>query len=63
MSNIDQMIAFENGELDDDDILVLFSELIKSGTINHLQGHYGRNAAHMIEAGYLDWNGNILVDI
>ena len=43
-----------------DQILELFSNLIKTGKINHLQGTYGRTAKSLIESGYLDHDGNIL---
>lgn len=49
--NIDQIIAYEQGELDDDEAVELFQSLIDDGTAWTLQGHYGRTAAALIDAG------------
>lgn len=49
---IDQIIAYEQGELDDDATIELFQGLIDSGLAWQLQGHYGRTAAALIDAGY-----------
>ena len=52
MDQIDQIIAYENGELDNDETISLFQSLIDSGLAWQLQGSYGRQAARLIEAGY-----------
>lgn len=52
MSQIDKIIAYEQGELDETDTIALFQELINSGLCWQLQGHYGRTAQALIEAGY-----------
>ena len=62
-SEVDLIIAFENGELNDNEVLELFAELIKSGNCWHLQGFYGRTAQSFIDAGYIDRKGNILKDV
>ena len=51
MLMIDKIIAYENGELDNDDCIALFQELIDSGLVWTLQGHYGRTATQLIEQG------------
>lgn len=48
---VDQIIAFENGELELEEVYDLFQRLIDDGTVWHLQGSYGRAAAQLIEAG------------
>jgi hypothetical protein len=52
MDQLDKMIAFEQGELDDDGVIELFQDLINSGLAWKLQGFYGRTAANLIENGY-----------
>lgn len=55
-----EMMAYEEGELDSTEIVQLFSKLIKSGMAWQLQGVYGRQAMTLINSGYLDKEGNIL---
>lgn len=63
MPDIEKIMRYESGEMDDDEIVYFFSDLIKSGVINHLQGHYGRTAGNMIANGWIDLHGNVLIDI
>ena len=51
MDNIGQIIAYENGELDEQETVELFQGLINSGLAWSLQGHYGRTAKALIDAG------------
>ena len=59
MDLTDKIIDFECGLLDDTGVLELFAELISSGTAWKLQGSYGRTALALIDAGYIDTDGNI----
>jgi len=56
---IDKIIAYESGELDNQGILELFSDLIKTGKAWSLQGHYGRTAKHFIENQLISSEGVI----
>jgi hypothetical protein len=59
MDITDKIIAYECGDIDDTGILQLFSELISNGMAWTLQGSYGRTASALIDAGYIDTDGNI----
>lgn len=59
MDQVDQIIAYESGELTDQEIVYLFADLVKSGMAWSLQGHYGRTAHLLIREGYIDFEGNV----
>jgi hypothetical protein len=48
---VDRIMAYEHGDMDQEDTLRFFQELIDTGLAWRLQGHYGRTAARLIEAG------------
>ena len=50
-TQLDRMISYECGTLCDTEAIKLFQELIDSGLVWKLQGHYGRTATHLVEAG------------
>ncbi len=52
MSIADKIFAYEDGTLNEEDMIPFFQELIDSGLAWTLQGHYGRTAAALIEAGH-----------
>lgn len=50
---IDNLIAYESGDLDDDNTIAFFQHLVDTGMAWSLQGHYGRMAEALIDAGYV----------
>jgi hypothetical protein len=48
---IDKLIAYENGELDDIATIILFQELVDSGIVWHLNNHYAKKAMNLIDEG------------
>lgn len=51
MDQVDKIIAYESGELNEEETIELFQELVNSGLAWQLQGHYGRTAMDLINAG------------
>lgn len=55
---VGQIIAFESGEMDEDETIDFFQQLIDTGLAWTLQGSYGRAAAALIEAGHCTPKGH-----
>ena len=47
MPNIDDIIAWESGEMDSDREVEFFTQLVATGVVWHLQGCYQRRAAQL----------------
>jgi len=47
------LAAYENDELDDQETVELFDQLVATGFIYELQGSYRRQAMRLIEAGLI----------
>jgi len=52
MDQVEKIIAYENGELSEQEIVDLFQELIDSGLAWKFQGHHGRVAKTLLNNGY-----------
>ena len=50
--NVDDIIDYENGDMDWDRLVDFFQNLIDTGMAWTLQGVYGRMAQSLIEEGY-----------
>tara|TARA_A100001391_G_scaffold99416_2_gene66080 strand:+ start:59 stop:238 length:180 start_codon:yes stop_codon:yes gene_type:complete len=53
----ERIVEYEKGELNNDQTIQLFQELLDSGIVWDLQGHYGRLAYQLIEAGLITADG------
>lgn len=53
MDQIDKIIAYEQGELSEKEMIELFQSLVDTGLAWSLQGHYGRTATQLINAGII----------
>jgi hypothetical protein len=54
MSLVEKIMRYEQGEMSEDEVLELFQQLINDGSVWLLQGHYGRMAHSLIEAGMVE---------
>jgi len=50
---VDQLIAYEEGQITGDEEIAFFEQLVETGTCWQLQGHYQRMAATLMEAGLI----------
>lgn len=50
-NSVDFIIGYEAGALGEEEVVEGFQQLIDSGIVWSLQGHYGRTAATLINAG------------
>ena len=57
MDVTDKIIAYESGDLDEQETLELFQHLLDTGIIHHLQGSYQRAAGSMLNAGLISFRG------
>jgi hypothetical protein len=46
---VDKIIRYESGQMNEDETIQFFQELIDTGLVWSLQGHYGRTANNLIE--------------
>ena len=51
MADVVDIMAFEEGELDEDQTVQMFQEMIDDGSVWSFQGSYGRTAMDLIESG------------
>ena len=50
--SITKIVQYENEELNDEETIELFQELINTGLAWQLQGSYGRMAVQLLEEGF-----------
>ena len=53
MRLVDQLIAYEEGQITQDEEVAFFEHLVETGACWQLAGHYQRVAATLIEAGLI----------
>ena len=57
--NINTLMAYESGELNDAETINFFADLVKTKMAWSLQGSYGRMASAMIDAGFISPEGEV----
>jgi len=50
---LDKIMAYEQGEMEEEEVIEFFQELVNSGLAWQLQGSYGRTAVAMIDEGLI----------
>ena len=45
--------AYEQGDLNDEETVVFFQEMLDTGLVWKLQGHYGRTASRLLDEGLI----------
>lgn len=59
MDLLDQIMAYENDELDVLDEIKLMAKLVQNGMAWTLQGHYGRFANRLIKMEFINHKGEL----
>ena len=54
MDTVSQIMAYENGEMEEPEMIAFFQFLLDSGMIYSLQGSYQRTAQQLIDAGLIE---------
>ena len=62
MPSVDDIIRYEQGEMEDTEVIEFFAGMIKTGTCWELQGSYGRTASALISRGFINEKGEINQD-
>jgi len=57
-SIVDKMISYEGGEMNDEETIAFFQELLDRRLINSLQGTYQQIAALLMELGHIEQRGS-----
>ena len=58
MDLVSKIMDYEDGQMDDDEVIAFFQELIDTGVINSLQGSYQRQAQNLIRQGLVSAKGH-----
>ena len=58
MDRVDKIISFEDGSMENEDVIIFIQELIDDGSAFTLQGIYGRIALSLIRSGLCHHKGN-----
>jgi len=53
-SIVDKMMLYEGGDMNEEETVEFFQELLDRRLINSLQGHYQRTAELLLELGHID---------
>ena len=57
---VDRIIRYEDGQMEWSEVVEFFQDLISSGFILNLQGHYQRTAQMLLDTGEISYRVNTL---
>tara|TARA_B100001113_G_C21059777_1_gene600607 strand:+ start:733 stop:933 length:201 start_codon:yes stop_codon:yes gene_type:complete len=60
MDLVSMIDAYENGDTNLEQEILLYAELVRTGKAWTLQGHYGRVAMEMIDLEFISKDGRVL---
>ena len=55
---VEHIIRYEEGGMTEEETIDFFQELVNTGLAWNLQGHYGRTATELIDAGLVSTGGS-----
>jgi len=55
MDMVGDIVAYENGEMGEEEVIDFFQRLLDTGMVYHLQGSYQRTATALLDAGKLTY--------
>jgi|TARA_R110000796_G_scaffold149487_1_gene266298 hypothetical protein len=53
MTLSEKLAAYECGKMTEEETIVLFQEMLDTGVVWDLQGHYGRTAGYLLDLGVI----------
>ena len=53
MTLTEKMVAYEKGDLTEQQTIAFFQEMLDTGLVWKLQGHYGRTASRLLDEGLI----------
>ena len=62
MNFVNQIMKYESNEMNDDEVVDFFQELLNTGMLFHLQGHYQRTAKMLLHHGVIEIKDSDLND-
>ena len=51
---VDKMITYESGDMNEEETVEFFQEILDRRLVSSLQGHYQRTAALLLELGHIN---------
>jgi thymidine phosphorylase len=53
MTLTEKLTAYEHGDMTEEETIAFFQEMLDTGLVWELQGHYGRTAGYLLDLGVI----------